>query len=150
MSVDHISTFTLAQLGAIAHVGHVVRDLDAVMAEYTQQLGVSWAPVAEYGRGRRGSRFTCSRGGEFQIELIQEVPGSIWSVADGTPFHHLAFWSDSLPAQLDLLAAQGLALEASGPTFGYLRGAGGLRIELMDRALKPAWDGWLDGGRLFG
>ncbi len=137
------------ELASPAHVGHVVADLDEAMREYSTQFDVSWAPITEYGRGRSASRFTCTTRGAVLIELIQEAPGSVWSREHGQPFHHLAYWCDDLPATRDELLARGLHVEVQGPTFAYLRGAGGSRIELMDRVIEPAWDGWLSGGRLF-
>jgi hypothetical protein len=130
-------------------VGHVVADLDAAMNRYSAELGVRWASVTAYGKGRGVSRFTCSLDGPVLIELIQQVPGTVWMPEHGAPIHHLAYWTDDLAQRRDDLVGRGLRLEASGPTFAYLRSDGGLRIELMDRALEPAWNGWLAGGRLF-
>lgn len=135
-------------LGRPAHIGHVVADLDAAMEQYTRELGTRWSPVAEYGRGRRASRFACSVGGSVLVELIQEVVGTIWTAED-TPFHHLAYWTDDLPATATDFVRRGLRIEASGPTFSYLRSTAGMRLELMDASIRPAWERWLAGGRLF-
>jgi catechol 2,3-dioxygenase-like lactoylglutathione lyase family enzyme len=136
-------------LGAPEHVGHVVPDLEAAMRRYTDELGMRWASITAYGKGRGASRFTCSLDGPVFIELIQHVPGTIWVPEHGASLHHLAYWTDDFARQRDELVGRGLRLEASGPTFCYLRSDGGLRIELMDRVLEPAWNGWLAGGRLF-
>lgn len=140
----------LLGIGNPAHVGHIVPDLDAAMASYSQELGARWASITEYGKGRHASRFTCTVDGPVLIELIQQVPGTVWTTEHGSPIHHLAYWVDDLAAGRDELVSRGLALEISGPAFAYLRSSSGLRVELMDRSLEPAWNGWLAGGRLFG
>jgi catechol 2,3-dioxygenase-like lactoylglutathione lyase family enzyme len=136
-------------LGRPAHVGHIVADLDQAMARYTAELGLHFAEPVSYGRRPYTSRFTCSTGGPVTVELIQEVPGTLWTVESGSPVHHLAYWVDDFAQQVQALAERGLRLEASGPTFAYLRSDLGLRIELMDRSLEPDWTRWLAGGRLF-
>ena len=136
-------------IGAPAHVGHVVADLDAAMSRYSDELGLRWAPVTSYGKGRHASRFTCTVDGPVLIELIQQVPGTVWMPEAGAPLHHLAYWTDELAARRDELVRRGLRLEVSGPTFAYLRSDAGLRVELMDRAVEPAWNAWLAGGQLF-
>jgi hypothetical protein len=137
-------------LGRPAHAGHIVADLDAAMARYTEELGLGWAEPVTYGRAPHSSRFTCSTGGPVTVELIQQVPGTLWTPEHGSPVHHLAYWVASLDEQVRTLVERGLRREAGGPTFAYLRSGLGLRIELMDRRLRPAWDRWLAGGRLFG
>lgn len=139
----------LPDLGTPAHAGHVVSDLAEAMQGYTDELGLRWATPVSYGRGPHASRFTCSIGGPVTIELIQQVPGTIWSVDGGSPVHHLAYWADDMQDVVDAMVDRGLRLEAHGPTFAYLRSGLGMRIELMDRSLAPAWDRWLAGGQLF-
>lgn len=135
-------------LGQAVHIGHVVPDLDAAIAQYSHELGLRWAPIVEYGRGRHRSRFTCSVGGGVQIEVIQQVAGTIWTSGDA-PFHHVAYWTSDLQRATSDLVERGLRVEASGPTFAYLRSDAGMRLELMDTAFRPAWERWLNGGRLF-
>ena len=136
-------------LGRPAHVGHIVTDLDEAMDRYTAELGLQWATPVSYGRAPHASRFTCSTAGPLTVELIQEVPGTVWTAEQGFPLHHLAYWVDGLDDALRTLTGRGLRLESRGPTFAYLRSSPGLRIELMDRALEQAWERWLAGGQLF-
>lgn len=136
-------------LGRPAHVGHIVTDLDDAMARYTEELGLHWADPVSYGRPPHTSRFTCSTSGPVTVELIEEVPGTLWTAEHGSPLHHLAYWVDEFEDTVRALAGRGLQVEARGPTFAYLRSGLGLRVELMDRQLEPAWERWLDGGQLF-
>jgi hypothetical protein len=133
------------ELGEPAHVGHIVADLVIAMDQYTQELGVRWAPIVEYGRGKNRSRFSCTVGGRVLIEVIEQVPGTLWTPENGSPFHHLAYWTDDLAAATTALVERGLVVEAGGPTFAYLRSSAGMRLELMDTAVQPAWDRWLAG-----
>jgi hypothetical protein len=135
-------------LGQPAHVGHIVADLDAAMDSYGVAFDVTWATPVSYGRSPRASRFTCSRQGPVLVELIEEVPGTIWSVEHGSPIHHLAYWVDDLEGVAGSFEALGFSVEAAGPTFVYLRSPLGLRIELMDSVVRPSWDAWLQGGVL--
>jgi hypothetical protein len=104
-------------LGHPSHLGQIVEDLDAAMGRYTDEFGVVWASTVSYGRGRHRSRFTCGRVAGVLIELIEEVPGSIWSSERGAPIHHIAYWTDNLVETQQELQNQGLTLEAAGATF---------------------------------
>ena len=90
------------------HVGIVVPDLAAAQAQLRRQLGVTWGPVLHLDAtesatapGRTSScppRF-CYSVEAPHLELIEEVPGSVWVCNEHSNLHHIGFWSDDLPAE---------------------------------------------------
>ena len=79
------------------------------------------------------------------LELIEEVPGSIWVVNEHSNLHHIGFWSDDLVAEGSELAQAGCPLQLCGRSgddapvsFGYHRNDLGVRIELVDSTLREA------------
>ena len=99
------------------HVGIVVPDVAAAQAELSRQLGVTWGPVlhldaVEY---RDGSGHDivlpttiCYSVDEPHLELIQEVPGSVWECNEYSNLHHIGFWCDDLTAASSDLVGTGL------------------------------------------
>ena len=139
------------------HVGIVVKDLEAAQAELTSQLGVTWGPVlrldeVEYrtGAGEDIALPTamCYSAEAPHLELIEELPGSVWVCNEHSNLHHLGFWSDDLPGESERLAASGCPLELAGRagteapvTFTYQRGHLGVRIEVVDAGMRDALAG---------
>lgn len=137
------------------HVGLVVDDIDAAAARLTAAAGYHWTAPLAY------TISVTTEGGDIDVplrfvysieaphlELIEQVPGTLWTAAPGQPAHHLGYWVDDLGAAAADLQRAGYRLEArpSGPalsTFAYLRDPSGLRVELVDRALFPDWPGFL-------
>ena len=76
-----------------------------------------------------------------RVEVIQSIPGTLWTPAVGSGIHHLGYWSDDVATDAALLAARGYAAEATGvrpegsPVWAYHRSASGPRIELVSREL---------------
>ena len=78
------------------------------------------------------------------LELILEVPGSVWVRNESSNLHHIGFWSDSLPEQSDAFSAAGCPLQLCGraggntPTsFAYHRDNElGIRMELVDGSIR--------------
>ena len=82
------------------------------------------------------------------LELIQEVPGTIWAAPKDGAAHHLGYWSDDLAATAAALEAVGFTCEARPAgdqltAFAYYLSPTGLRIEIVDRTLFPDWTGFL-------
>ncbi len=134
------------------HVGIVVPDIPAAQTELTGQLGVRWGPVlqleaVEYrdGDGRDVVLPTtmCYSVDGPHLELILEVPGSVWVRNEHSNLHHIGFWSDDLTVDGSGLADGGCPLQLCGRSgdrapvsFAYHRNALGVRIELVDAALR--------------
>ena len=49
-------------------------------------------------------------GAEPRLELLQTVPGTVWTPAD-SGVHHLGYWSDDVESDLATLESNGLTLE---------------------------------------
>jgi catechol 2,3-dioxygenase-like lactoylglutathione lyase family enzyme len=141
------------------HTGLVVDDMDAAAKRLTAAMGYRWTKpiesmlsVATVGGDFRGVqevpfKFVYSVNAPH-LELIQEVPGTIWTAPPGGGAHHLGYWVDDIAAAAAQLEGAGYGLEArpSGDTlsmFAYYTDPGGVRIEIVDRALFPDWPGFL-------
>lgn len=126
------------------HVGIVVADLDRSMAEFTETFGVEWhrpfqAPTEIRIDGQPtksvAPRLTYSKQGPVYLELLEQVPDTIWSEPG---LHHLGFWADNVPDESKRLAESGIPLlqtdldVATGATICYHSTGDGLRLELVD------------------
>ena len=138
-------------MGAIErfHMGIVVDDLDVALAELTELFGLEWgAEVAlpvpvRFPDGEREVdirfRYSCS---EPRLEVIQAVPGTIWTPVEPSGLHHIGCWSDDIAADTARLQAKGYEVEAEGlddsgaVAWAYFSGPARPRIELIDRSLE--------------
>ncbi len=137
------------------HVGIVVADLPAARTRLTEQLGVRWGPVmhldtADYrdGRGRDLALPTtmCYSTGDPCLELIEEVPDTVWVRNEHSNLHHLGAWSADLAGDSAALGAAGCPLQLCGRTgtdaptaFAYHRDDElGIRVELVDVGMRDA------------
>jgi hypothetical protein len=136
------------------HVGIVVPDLAAARVDLSEQIGVAWGPilhldVADYrdGSGRDLVLPTtmCYSLDAPHLELIEEVPGSVWVCNEYSNLHHIGFWSDDLTADSADLTGSGCPLLLSGRagdhvpvSFAYHRNGLGVRIEIVDSAMREA------------
>ena len=82
------------------------------------------------------------------LELIEAVPGTLWTAGPAGAAHHLGYWVDDLQAAARDLESAGYRIEARPAgdtltTFAYLVDPEGVRIELVDRAMFPDWPGFL-------
>jgi catechol 2,3-dioxygenase-like lactoylglutathione lyase family enzyme len=147
----------------VAHIALVVSDLERAMDEYSHGLGVEWAPsfdmpadlvsgsdVHEGGVSFVGLRAVLprTRVGPAPIELIHTEPGSpaslVWGCPDGRDYvHHIAYYVEDVAAESERLRAMGWEREwyvdREGPLrMAYHRSRHGMRIELVDAAIKSA------------
>ena len=96
------------------HVGIVVDDLDAALAELTELFGYQWCPqmavrtpvLLATGETELDLRFTYSATTP-RVEVIQSRPGTLWIPASGSHIHHLGYWSDDVAADAVQLAERG-------------------------------------------
>jgi hypothetical protein len=145
------------------HYGLVVQNFDQALEELGSSMGLEWASVQHRtfevrqpnGIVEADFRVTYSVTGPPHFEIIEPTPGTIWAPHGSGGVHHLGYWSDDLAADSAAMTAAGYIWEATyhnpdvdGP-FGFsyhtLPGTQ-LRIELVDIARKPAFDGWIAGG----
>lgn len=145
----------MLDLPAHYHVGIIVPDLDAARARFTELLGVSWGPVmhldeVQYrdGQGTDVAAPTtiCYSTGNPSLELIEEVPGTVWVRNEHSNLHHIGFWADDLPSGSAALITGGCPLQLCGRegdaapvSFAYHHDADlGVRIELVDASMRDA------------
>jgi catechol 2,3-dioxygenase-like lactoylglutathione lyase family enzyme len=137
------------------HVGIVVADIHSARARLGELLSITWGPLlhldaVEY-RDGAGTDLVlpttmCYSTGALCLELIQEVPGSIWVRNDHSNLHHIGFWRDGLSAESGRTAAAGCPLQLCGRSgdaapvsFAYHREDQlGVRIELVDAQMREA------------
>ena len=81
------------------------------------------------------------------LEIIEETPGTVWVCNEHSNLHHIGFWTDALEADSGTLVAARCPLELCGRdggqvpvSFTYNRDPLGVRIELVDAALRPAME----------
>lgn len=134
------------------HVGIVVPDLEEGLARLTELFGVTWGPIVEVealpiqdasGRELEVPNRLCYSTSAPHLELIEEVPGTVWECNDYSNLHHIGFWSESLTDASARFSASQCPLQICGRdgsaapvTFAYHRDPLGIRIELVDVAMK--------------
>ena len=144
------------------HSGIVVADVEEAMAEISAATGMTWHSLQALDLdllvdGKVVSttvRFTYSVEGPVQLELADGPPGSFWDADLYGGLNHLGYWTENLPDDIESLQAGGCELIYGGAgEGGSLEGfaflvppAAGLRIELIDVAMRPAFDRWFAGG----
>ena len=137
------------------HVGIVVTDIDAASTKLSELLGVTWGPImhldaVEY-RDEKGDDVVLPTTMRYStgtpcLELILEVPGSVWVRNESSNLHHIGFWSDSLGDQSGAFSAAGCPLQLCGraggsapASFAYHRDDElGIRMELVDASMRDA------------
>lgn len=117
------------------HVGLVVEDLDAAMAELSSAAGLQWAKVVSREIGEWTYRLVYSTTGPPYVELVEGGAGTPWDVSTGPRLDHLGWWIGDVDAELERLAAAGVPVERDlreldSATF-VKAPASGLRIELI-------------------
>jgi len=138
---------------SLFHVGIVVPRLEPALEHLTATLGSRWAPttetdvpVAEPDGTRRlvPLRFAYSKDAPY-LEVIEEVPGSVWVCNPHSNLHHIGVWADGLPGTAAGVVGAGCPVEIAGfadesgdpAMFTYHFDPLGIRIELVDTMLRP-------------
>jgi hypothetical protein len=129
-----------------------VPDLPEAQRQLTDLFGVTWGPVLHLDKLelRDGAgedlllpNTMCYSVDLPALELIEEVPGSVWVTNEHSNLHHIGFWSDDLPATSTGLAEAGCPLQLCGRaaglapvSFAYHGHPLGIRIEVVDANLR--------------
>jgi Glyoxalase/Bleomycin resistance protein/Dioxygenase superfamily len=148
------ATDTTARLSPYYHVGIIVTDVAAARVTLTEQLGVEWGPIMHLDaielRNGAGDDVSlpntlCYSVDAPHLELIEEVPGSVWVRNEHSNLHHIGMWSGDLPADSARIAGMGCPLQLCGRagdaapvSFAYHGHELGIRIELLDAGLQEA------------
>jgi catechol 2,3-dioxygenase-like lactoylglutathione lyase family enzyme len=143
----------MALVGRLYHVGIVVPDIEVAQAHLGELLGITWGPVLHVDaydvRDGDGNDLVfpntlCYSTEPPHVELVQEVPGSVWECNEHSNLHHIGVWSDALPADSAGYGEARCPLQLCGHDgdtapvqFAYHRDPLGVRIELVDVAMKP-------------
>lgn len=150
---------TPSRLSPHYHVGIVVADVVSAQRTLTEQLGVAWGPILHLdtnefrdgeGRDLILPNTLCYSVDDPHLELIQEVPGSVWVRNEHSNLHHIGFWSDDFPSESERLRRAGCPLQLCGRSgqmapnqFAYHGHELGIRIEIVDAALRPTIESFL-------
>ena len=143
--------------GGYFHVGIVVPDLEAASARLTELLGVTWGPVItvddyEVSDGTdlvvpMTMRYSVD---EPRLELIQEVPGTVYECNEHSNLHHLGIWTGDVRAASAGLASAACPMQLCGRTgsdtpvtFAYHGNELGVRIEVLDDAMRDVMESYL-------
>ena len=130
------------------HVGVVVPDVRAAMAQYSEALGFTWSAVGDTtldvlvdGRARQARiAATYSLEGPPYLELVEERSGAVWA-AGALGLQHVGLWTDDLDGSVARLDAAGLPGrvrhlpgEGQPSLFSYHDGGAALWWELVSTA----------------
>ena len=130
----------------------MVPSVEATRGHLREVLDIAWGPIVEIDIAKRdadGHNLTlplrvCYSTVAPRIELIEELPGSVWECNEHSNLHHIGFWSDSLAADVAALVAARCPLQLSGRDgdtapvqSAYHRDPLGFTVELVDIANQP-------------
>lgn len=141
------------------HVGIIVDDFDATLDRMSKEMGLAWTPRIEvslpiWTRDTGLIDFvSCAVYSRQEpcIEIVQSLPGTIWTAVAGRPLHHLGYWVDDLASASVELEDQGCPKVAcamsNGEMFGmaYHEMPDGMFVELVDRTSFADWPAFLAG-----
>jgi hypothetical protein len=135
------------------HAAIVVDDPAATKAELSALYGYEWSPQAgaplrlRLPSGETVLDVRCSYSTSApRLEVIQSIPGTLWTPVPGSRLHHLGYWSDDVPADSAALEAKGYVCEAAGlrdddvPFFTFYASPAGFRVELLNRSMQAGME----------
>jgi methylmalonyl-CoA epimerase len=139
----------ISQPTRVHHVAVVVRDMEAALATYRDQLRLPLDVLLPIESD--GVRIAFLPVGESSIELVEPTDDATgvarFLETRGEGFHHVCLEVDDVAAELDRLAGNGLELidreprrGAEGPVaFIHPRSCHGVLVELIEAPGGPAW-----------
>jgi hypothetical protein len=138
------------------HIGVVVPDLEAWKSRMSATTGQRFLPTTHSERevttpdGLVTVQFAVSYSLDpFRVELIQEIPGTIWTTGSGR-LHHLGYWAEDFRAKAKQIADAGYPCAASSDSWSYHE-YGDFYVELLDAARRPEtqarWAAFAGGSR---
>jgi lactoylglutathione lyase len=132
------------------HTGIVVDDLTATMERLAKVAGYTWTDVVTVDQEAATPDGDITipmkmvySGADPRLELLQTVPGTVWTPAD-SGVHHIGYWSDDVESDLATLESNGMTTEVksynpdgSGTLlWAYAKASTGPRIELVSRHME--------------
>ncbi|MGI8332527.1 VOC family protein [Actinomadura scrupuli] len=141
------------------HIGLVVEDFEATMAEFSSLPGYEWCdevggrievtlPAGDVVLDLRCAYSLTSP----RLEIVRRIPGTLWEPA-ASGIHHVGYWSDDVAADSAELTRRGFVTEATrtgpdgAPFFAFHRSPTGFRIELVTRLAQPGLERYWTGPR---
>jgi hypothetical protein len=132
------------------HTGIVVDDLEAAKLEFGRLFAVTWlegggrvAMQTAEGRSTVETRYAVSAEGPHHLELVQSVPGTLYTANGSQRAHHVGYWVDDVAAVSQALSASGLTnvvlISFGGdrpPITAYHEAGDGFWIEIVARSMK--------------
>lgn len=135
------------------HVGIVVEDLDAARQRLTDLFGITWGPIQRMpavdvrdgnGRDLALPSNICYSADEPRIELIEEVPGSVWVRNPYSNLHHIGFWTPTFDDDTSALTGGACPVQlcgragAAAPAMWAYHDVPdlGIRVEVLDDGLR--------------
>jgi len=147
----------------IFKTGLIVADIGKAMEDLGRWMQIEWTPPSiteltirtDDGDDTVALTFACSTNTTTILELLQAHERGYYQLQPGEKLHHVSIWAEDLAATSERLAAQGMPLEAIGvgdegapSLFAFHKNPYGLRVELVDAAMRPQFMQWLAGGEL--
>jgi hypothetical protein len=133
------------------HTGIVVDDLASAQEEFGRLLGVTWLQgggevriQSDDGVRIAKTAYAISAEGPHHVELVQSVPGTVYTVSGTGRAHHLGYWADDVRATSAALSRQGLPEVATisfgdddaPPICAYHRAGDRFYIELVSTTMR--------------
>ena len=131
------------------HTGIVVDDLDAAKEHFGALLGLTWLEgggetrmLTDDGARTVRTAYALSAEGPHHVELVQLVPGTLYTVTGTARAHHLGYWVDDVAATSAALAermptAASFAVDDDAPPIcAYHQAGAGFYVELVSRAMR--------------
>jgi catechol 2,3-dioxygenase-like lactoylglutathione lyase family enzyme len=132
----------------LSHVGVIVPDLEEGRARLAELLGVEWGPI-HVARVPAGSDCdedvslrVCFSTDSPGVELLQAVPGTVWTCNELSNLHHISFFVDNVLDESRRLEGARCPLEYvigtgdGDATLAYHRDVLGVRVELVSVAAQ--------------
>jgi hypothetical protein len=149
------ATALLTARATFAHIGLVVADMASAKHALSAGRDVRWkdAGFVTLDLVLKGQPQTLdlhiahSIGGNPRVELIEAVPGTIWSDADETRAHHYCYWSDddeSLCRDIEKTGGKRLLGNDGGGSGYFLLPDAGI-IEILSAATHRRLAAWIGG-----
>jgi hypothetical protein len=132
----------------LSHVGVVVPDLEEGRARLTELVGVEWGPihVARVPAGPDSDEHVslriCFSTDSPGVELLEAVPGTVWTCNELSNLHHISFFVENLLDESRRLDRAQCPLEYlisagdADATLAYHRDGLGVRVELVSLAVQ--------------
>jgi catechol 2,3-dioxygenase-like lactoylglutathione lyase family enzyme len=132
----------------LSHVGVIVSNLEEGRARLGELLDVEWGPISEArvpagaDRDEHVTLRVCFSTDSPGIELLEAVPGTVWTCNEFSNLHHISFFVDSVLDESRRLDAAAFPVEyviGSGDgdtTLAYHRDVLGVRVELVSVAVQ--------------